>query len=78
MIRYHQKKTTLSEEHLNFLKENVGKMTVGKLSAMLGVTYNKVHNNLRVLGFVKSNKATVINMNGYFDVDSFQRRYYKY
>jgi len=73
-----QKNLTISKEQKEFIEANVGKMTIGKISSMLGLTYNVCHSNLRVMGYVKPRRATVVRMKGYFDIDHFQKLYYNY
>lgn len=72
-----QKNITLTEEQLNFIELHHGKMSIGKISKMLGLPYGKVHNNLRLLGKVNPLQPKVVKMekNGYFDVDSFGKLY---
>ncbi len=75
-----QRNITLTAEQQEFIKSNHGKVNIGTLSKMLGLKYNKVHNNLQLMGLVESRKNTakVVKMDGYFDVDHFQRTYYEY
>lgn len=77
--RRHQKNITLTDEQMKFIEANFGKMSIGQISKLLGVGYNKIHNNLRMVGKVKTLQAKVVSFdnNGYFDVDKFAR-YYNY
>lgn len=72
-----QKNNTVSKEHLEYIKSKHGKMTIGEISATLGLTYNIVHNNMRVCNLVKPRQAKIINFekNGYFDIDQFGKLY---
>ena len=75
MPYYVQKNTTLSKEQLEFLKVNKDKMSVGKLAKMLGIGYNKAHNNLKLLGLYKPRTAKVVKMEGMFDEEEFFKKY---
>lgn len=72
-----QKNTTLTKEQFDFVNANFGKISIGEISKMLGLGYNKIHNNLRLIGKVKTVQAKVVKMetNGYFDVDKFAELY---
>jgi len=77
-MHYVQVNITLSPEQVEFVKANHGKMNIGKLSKMLGLTYNKVHNNMKLMGLCtqrKSTQAKVVKMEGYFDMDEFAKQY---
>jgi len=78
MKHYYQQNVSLTPDQVEFVKANKDKMNVGELAKMLGLTYGKVHNNLKVLGLVKRRKAVVVKMDGYFDVEEFQYRYYNF
>jgi len=77
--RRYQKNITVTEEQMKFIESNFGKMPIGQIAKMLGIGYNKVHNNLRMVGKVKTLQAKVVSFekNGYFDVDRFAQ-YYNY
>ena len=77
MPYYVQKNTTLSKEQLEFLKVNKDNMSVGEIAKMLGIGYNKAHNNLKLLGLYSPRTAKVIKMEGFFDVEDFAK-FYKY
>lgn len=64
-----QKNLTITKEQRKYIENNYGKMSIGELSKMLGLGYNKVHNNLRLLNKVKTRTARIIKMDGYFDID---------
>ena len=70
-----QKNVTLTSDQENFIKENYGKMTVGKIAVLLGLTYGRTHKNMRVMGLVRRQKAPVIKMSEYFDIDAFGKYY---
>lgn len=70
-----QTNITLNEEQKKFVLDNFGKMNIGEISKMLGLGYNLVHNNLRVMGKVKTKMTKVIKMDGMFDIDSFGKFY---
>jgi hypothetical protein len=76
---YFQKNITLSPEQEKYVKENAGKMTNGKIAIALGITYNKLHKNMGLMGLVKrkGDIAKVISMEGYFDTNKFFS-YYRY
>lgn len=76
-MRAEQKNLTITKEQQQFLKANHGKMNNAMLAKMLGLTYNKTHNNLRLLGLVEPKKSTakVVNFKKYFDVDKFGKQY---
>lgn len=75
-----QRNITFTNEQQEYVKANHGKVNIGTLSKMLGLKYNKVHNNLQLMGLVESRKNTakIVKMRGYFDIDDFQRKYYEY
>jgi hypothetical protein len=74
-----QKQITLTPEQREFVESNLGKMDIGSIAKMLGLGYNKVHNNLRLMGKVKLRpKAKVVQMKGYFDVDTFYKENYRF
>jgi len=77
MSYYIQKNTSLSEEQLEFLKLNKGKMSIGQIAKMLGISYGIAHNNLKLLGLYSPRTAKVIKIDGCFDVEDFAK-YYKY
>lgn len=79
MVKTWQKNQTITDEQRKFAEANIGKMHIGEISKMLGISYNKLHNNLRLLGLVGSRKheAVVVDFNEYFDIDSFGK-YYNY
>lgn len=76
-MRHVQRNITLSPEQRLYVDEHFGKMDLGKISAALGIGYQKLHKNLRVMGKVKT-KAKVIRMDGCFDSENFLNKYYKY
>ena len=75
----HQINITIPEEKIPIIKEHHGKIRNRELAKMVGVTYNKLHKNLIVLGFVRSKKRTQTEYpasNGEFiDIDEFGRHY---
>lgn len=76
-MRYVQKNISISAEQMKFINNNFGKMNISKLSKSLGINYNKVHNNMRLMGLVNPRKqqVKVIKMEGYFDMDEFAKKY---
>lgn len=76
-MHYVQLNITISPEQVEFVKANHGKMNIGELSKMLGLTYNKVHNNMKLMGLCTPRKRTVkiVKMEGYFDMDEFAKHY---
>jgi hypothetical protein len=70
-----QKNVTLSIEQEIFLKENFGKLNLGEIAKSIGVTYNKLHNNARLLGLVKSRVPVNVNENGVFNEELFFKHY---
>ncbi len=71
-----QKNVTVSKEQKLFIQSNAGKMSIGKIAAMLGLTYGKTHKNMVVMGLYKPQpKAKIIEMEGYFDIDTFGKQY---
>jgi len=75
-MHYVQINITITPEQVEFVKSNHGTMNIGQLSKMLGLTYNKVHNNMKLMGLVTPRKeAKVVKMEGYFDMDEFSKHY---
>ena len=75
-MHYVQINKTISPEQEEFIKSNFGKMNISALSKMLGLTYNKVHNNMKLMGLCTPRKqAKVVKMEGYFDMDEFAKHY---
>ncbi len=70
-----QKNITISDEQKKFIENNHGKMNIGELSKMLGLTYNVTHKNLGLMGMVKKRKARIVTMEGYFDLEEFAKKY---
>ncbi len=70
-----QKFLTITKEQQDFIDLNFGKMNLGSLAKMLGMGYGKLWCNLELLGKVKKQKAKIIKMDGYFDVDQFAKYY---
>lgn len=83
--RRYQRNVTISKEQELFAKANYGKMTNIALAKMLGIGYGKTLNNLKVMGLYEPKGITqlsfnfckVVDMQEYFDVDSFGK-YYDY
>lgn len=75
MMKRFQKNVTLSIEQEVFLKENFGKLNLGEIAKSIGVTYNKLHNNARVLGMVKSRGLEMSKGKGTFDEELFFKDY---
>ena len=76
-MHYVQHNITISPEQVEFVKTNFGKINNSELAKMLGLSYNKTHNNLRLLGLVTPRKDTgkVVKMDGYFDEEDFFKHY---
>lgn len=75
-----QKNFTLPKEQLDVVIERYeSKVSIKQICKELGLTYNKVHNNLRLAGKVKPLQPKVVQFekNGYFDIDRFGL-YYKF
>lgn len=79
MAHYIQRNLTINEEQKKFIESNHGSMNISQLSKMLGLTYNKCHNNLKLMGLVTPRKqAIIVDFNKYFDVDDCFKVYKKY
>jgi len=78
-MHYVQINKTISPEQEDFIKANHGNMNIATLSKMLGLTYNKCHNNMKLMGLCTPRKKEnkVVKMEGYFDIDTFEK-YYNY
>jgi len=70
-----QKNVTVTPEQLEYIKLNFDKMGTSGISKMLGISYNKVRNNLSVIGMIPTTKGRVVAMEGYFDSDEFFKHY---
>lgn len=79
MIRRQNKNITITPEQAEYVKSNYGKMSNSCLAKMLGITYNRTINNLRVMKLHEPKEigGVVVEMNEYFDVDKF-KKYYEY
>lgn len=74
MKKYWQVNMTITQEQKEYVEKNFGIMSIGQLTKMLGLTYNKLHNNLRLMGKVKT-KAKVVHIDGCFNEDEFFKNY---
>ena len=72
---YLQKNLTITKEQAEYIRNNHSKMSISKLAKQLGLTKNKTHHNMRVMGLVKERHSQVIKMEGYFDIDEFHKKY---
>ena len=75
-----QKNFTVTKEQLAIIVERYeNKTPIKQICKELGLTYNKVHNNLRLAGKVKplQPREAQFESNGYFDVNRFGK-YYSY
>lgn len=76
---YKQRNLTISDEQREFIQHNDGKVDVGTLAVMLGLSYNKVQHNRRVLGLVKQRakviKMVTVNDDELFDLEEFAKAY---
>ena len=72
-----QKNLTITKQQADYIKANRANMSISELSKMLGLTTNKVHNNMRLIGLVtpRKNTAKVVAMDGYFDSEAFFEHY---
>ena len=68
MYRY-QKNITIPIEKLDDVYRNFGKIPNSQLAVLIGESYGKLINNLKVLGLIK-----VPEKQG-FDIDSFSKHY---
>ncbi len=72
----HQKFLTISPDKIPLIKENHGKIKNRDLAKIIGVSYNKLHNNLRILGFVHRRDGSQPKLsNDYFNVEEFGKHY---
>ena len=78
MPKYPQRTVTVTDEQRKFIEANDGKMEIRQIAKMLGLSYHKVQHNRGVMGLIKCRGAKVIVMEGYFDVDEFQKRHYRF
>lgn len=68
---------TLNDEQIVFVKENFKTMTNIKIAERIGVTYNKLMQNIRLLELGKYKKPTkIVNIEDYFDIEAFAKSYY--
>lgn len=72
-----QKNITVTKEQAEYIKTHHGGVSISEISKMLGLTPNKTHNNMRLLGLVSARKNTgkIVKMNGYFDDEEFFKKY---
>lgn len=77
MPRRYQKNVTITPEQAEYVKANYGKMSNAMLAKMLGISYNKTIQNLRVLKLhtPKPYGGIVVVMKDFFDVDKFSKYY---
>lgn len=70
---------SVDEKAQEFIKNNVACMSIKEMSRRLGIAYGKLVNNVRLMGVQpkpeRQPKITRLEQNGYFDVDSFARKY---
>lgn len=79
MLKYPQRRLSVTEEQKKFIEANDGKMEIRAIAKMLGLSYHKVQHNRGVMGLIKCRGAKVIQMgDDYFDVDSFQKQHYNF
>lgn len=75
-MRRHQKNLTIDKKYISFIEENFGKMNIRQIADSIGVTYNKLHNNLRVMGKVKTKTQIPVKVSSKkFDADDFFKNY---
>lgn len=72
--RRRQFNVTMPESDIAFVKENFGKKSIRQIASHLGINYSTLHNNLRVMGYVKSKEKHQIP-NDCFNVDEFSKLY---
>ena len=76
-MHYIQLNITLEDWQVKIVKANAGKVKIAALAEMCGVTYNKMANNLKLMGLTHTRgRAKVIEMEGYFNVDECAKYYY--
>ena len=71
-----QQNITLTESQVKIVTDNFLKVNIRTLSNMAGVTYNKMYNNLRLMGYVNRTDDSVTEPDGNFNLDQFAK-YYK-
>ena len=64
-----QKKLTISVDKLDSIYRNFGKMPNTEIAVLIGETYGKLINNLKVLGLIEGRKIQE------FDMDEFSKHY---
>ncbi len=72
------KKTTLQPEQVKTIKELYEQnKRVPEIAKIINVSKHKVYHNMQFLGLTKEKpvKTSVIEMNGYFDLESFAKHY---
>ena len=68
---------TIGERQIAELKAMKQKgVKIGEMAAALGLTYNKLHQNMRLLGMVKERKMDIQTPEGFFDIDKEWRNCY--
>ena len=73
---YRQNKNiTLTDSQVKIVTDNFKKVNIRTLSNMAGVTYNKMYNNLRLMGYVNLPNESILESNGYFNLDQFAKYY---
>lgn len=72
-----QKRLTITDSQVEFVKSNVGVLRKNKMAQRLGITYNKLNHNYSVLGLPKLRivKAKVVNMGTNFNDNEFFNHY---
>ena len=76
-----QKNITASKREINLLKKMYGKVKFPKLCKIVGISYNKARNNLKLLGIINpkehQQKKMQLSRHSYFNEKNFFK-YYKY
>jgi hypothetical protein len=72
---YYQTGITITPEQQELIKANHSKMNRAALARLIGESYSKTVNNIRAMGLSKVKKARVIQMEGYFNEETFFKEY---
>jgi hypothetical protein len=77
-MRNRQRNLTITNEQVEALKLNFGKMNIPNLAKLIGEPYGKTHSNLRLLGYVTPRETTAppeTEQDGYFNLKEFAKMY---
>jgi len=70
-----QHNITLSDDQIEVIKSEFGKVKNAELAKKIGVTYNKLHNNLRLMKLVVTREDTECHIEGNFNLREFAKHY---